>query len=104
MGDRRKRPAQLLPLGGEGRNARGDILMIVQIGCDLRAPLRLERLVDIGVEIVLGDRPPVHFTPRNATTFPGATPSISCNSLSRARDRRDITVPTGIFSTPAASA
>ena len=96
--------AQLLALGGEGRDARGDIRMIVQIGCDLRAPLGLERRSDIGVEIILGDRPLVHFTLRNATTFPGADALHLLLQPSRARDRRDITVPTGMLSTPAASA
>ena len=91
-------------LAGEGADALRHVRMIVQIGRDLSAPLRFERLIHKGVEIIFCDRPLVHFTLRNATTFPGATPSISCCSLSRARDRRDITVPMGTLRTAAASA
>ena len=68
---------------------------------------RFENAIDIGVEIVFRDGPIAHFMLRNCTTFldePFAVPSISCCNFSRARDRRDITVPTGISSTLAASA
>src|SRR5262249_12827893 len=106
MRDRRQRRAHQVALTSEASDTFGDVGMIDQIRLDFGAALRLERMVDIGVEIILGDRPMVHVTLRKGTTLPGApaTPSISCCSLSRARDRRDITVPTGTFNALAASA
>src|SRR5262245_5258922 len=91
----------------KGGDALGDVRVRLEIDCDLSLPLRLQKLVDIGVEIILGDWPIAHFTLLSFNTFRDASPavpSISCCSLSRARDRRDITVPIGILRTFAASA
>ena len=83
-----------------------DIRMVGEIGADFRSALGFEHIIHIGVEIVFRDRPVVHVSLRIVTTFPAvpATPSSSRCNLSRARDRRDITVPTGTFNTFAASA
>ena len=106
LGDRRERRAQQLALIGEGGDALGDIWMIAQIGGDFRLPLRFEDTIDIGVEIIFRDRPMVHFRLRSVTTFFGASaaPSISCCSLSRARDKPRHHRAHGMFSTFAASA
>src|SRR6185369_6787176 len=107
VGDRGQRLAQEIALVGKGGDASGDVGMACQIGGDFRLSLGFENAIHKGVEIVFHDGPIAHFMLRNCTTFfgePSAVPSISCCNLSRARDRRDITVPTGISSTLAASA
>src|SRR6185437_10826102 len=107
VGDRRERGPQQFTLLGEAGDAPANIRMRLEIGGDFRLPLRLKHAVHIGMKIVLGDGAMAHFALRNATTLPDrsfAAPSISCCSLSRARESRDITVPMGISSTLAASA
>src|SRR6202011_1658014 len=107
LSDRRERRTQQITLIGEGGDALGDIRMIAQIGGDFRLPLRFEDTIHIGVEIIFRDRSMVHFTLRSDTTFVeilSPIPPISSCSLSRARESRDITVPTGMLSTFAASA
>ena len=79
----------------------------LELAVDFRLPLRFEDPIHIAVKIIFRDRSMVHFSLRIGTTFVdvvSTVPSISCCSRSRARDSRDITVPTGMFSTFAASA
>ena len=99
--------AQQIALIRESRDAPGDVGVAFEISGDFRLPLEFENAIHIGVEIVFRDGPIAHFMLRNCTTFfgePSAVPSMSCCNFSRARDRRDITVPTGTSSTLAASA
>ncbi|MNG26026.1 hypothetical protein D3C84_1109530 [compost metagenome] len=55
--------------------------------------LRVQALVDIGVQLVFGRDQLTHFNLRN--TGDAVVPSASSRSATRARDKRDITVPIG---------
>ena len=105
--NRRQRLAQQIALIRKGGDAPGHVGVVFQIGGDFRLSLGFQNAIHIGVEIVFRDGPIAHFMLRNCTTFfgaPSAVPSISCCNFSRARDRRDMTVPMGMSSTLAASA
>jgi len=91
----------------EGADAFGYVRMTFKISINIRSSLRFKNTIHIGVEIFFRDGPIIHFMLLNFTTFldaSSAVPSISCCNLSRARERRDITVPIGISRTLAASA
>src|SRR4030095_14246359 len=66
------------------------------------AALRIEPAVGVGLEIRLGDRRFAHLT---SFSFADVLdwPSIIARSFSRARERRDITVPMGTSSVRATS-
>src|SRR5262249_62397667 len=59
---------------------------------DFHAALGLEPAVGVGLQVGLGDRCFAHFTSFSFAP-PADWPSIIVRSFSRARDRRDITVP-----------
>ncbi len=69
---------------------------------DLALPIRCEAAIDEGLDIVIADRTRArhHFSLRNGVTL---LPSSSVRRRSRARLRRDITVPIGTSVTLATS-
>ncbi|MNF15414.1 hypothetical protein D3C80_2180200 [compost metagenome] len=62
---------------------------------------RLQALVDVGMQLVLGGDQACHLSLRKAGGV--GLPSVRSRSAARARDNRDITVPMGMFKATAAS-
>ena len=74
--------------------------MLGKIPVHLRATPRLERPVDIGMQVGLGDPGAIHLTVLNL----GGPSSVARRNAARPRASRDISVPAGMSSTAAASA
>src|SRR3546814_12157580 len=90
-------PGVLRPVAGDPPGRFGGV---GEPGLDLRLAGRVELAVDQRVQLAVGDPPVAHLILRR----PGAGPeSMRKRSSSRARDRRDITVPTGTSRMAAAS-
>ena len=100
---------------GKAGQSRAQTPGVVAPGLDTRSLLRIggqprvdfseahrvEALVDIGVQLVLGGGQACHFNLRRAGD--AGLPSVSWRNAARARDKRDITVPIGIAKASAAS-
>ena len=110
LGDRRERPAHHFALCLIRLDAVGDINVVGEVGNDLAAPALLQRIIDVRLQFVLGDRAPGHLIlrryGRRAARAPRAPapPSRIRRNLSRPRASRDMTVPIGTASTSAVSA
>ena len=68
---------------------------------DGAAPLLGQPSIGVGLQLRFGDRELAHLT--SFSLVEGVCPSIMARSFSRARDRRDITVPMGMPSVRATS-
>ena len=104
-----QRAGKGLALGVVAVQPRGLVRVRVQVGLDKGSPFRRQLAVNEGLQVVLADRDAGrlrvgHFTLLRSGRAGRRSPSSSRRNCSRARLRRDITVPTGMSSTCATPA
>lgn len=96
-----KRGAQCLAVRAVGLEPCRELRIGRQLGFDFGAPRLGQPAVDKGLQIGFGNTRFVHLTTCKRSA--DGVPSIAVRNLSRARDRRDITVPIGTPSVVATS-